>query len=132
MRVQIDQENIQIVFIKEHDTYKYGDIAGRDKLNTICRVFRVFPQESNRAFEVGVGRANLNEKDTYDKIKGKKIALGRALTGSPWTFLTSERRAIIWEKFKKQFNINQLEVNKDVVSIDSLEAMDENFKDITD
>ena len=99
------------MFIKEHDTYKYGQYAGKDKLNTVCRIFRRFPQEKDgtcrASTQVGLGRANLNEKDSYDKIKGKKIALAEAFKHSLWEFLTKERREIVWDKFKELFNIDQ-------------------------
>jgi len=126
MIVKVDNETIQIVFIKEHDTYKYGKFKGKDKLNTICRIFHIRPvtkdlrnvkldfHESNSEdiIQVGIGQANLNEKDTYNKVKGKKIALARALKHSLWGFLTKERRKIIWDRFKKEFNIDRPEIEE--------------------
>jgi hypothetical protein len=104
MKVTVEGETIQIVFIKEHLKYKYGQFAGKDQLNTICKLFRLSKTNSHPIC-VSTGRGNLSHLDKYDKIKGKKFALAEAFKLSSWPFFTKEVREQIWDKFKKEFNI---------------------------
>jgi len=108
MKVTIDDKTIQIVFLKEHAEHN----DGRDKLNTRCYLYRISPDDNvpNRVL-FGTGSAYLNFKDTYSKVKGKKIALARALKTTTWSFLSKKKkhREIIWDRFKKEFNIDQPE-----------------------
>jgi len=46
---------------------------------------------------IGTGIAQLSLKDTYDKEKGRKITLGRALANAGFT---KEEKTVFWEQYR--------------------------------
>lgn len=93
---------LEFMFFKIRDKHNNG----REKINTKCVIHLMNDEDSI----VGMGFAYLSHLDQYDKVKGKKVALAKAIVDAGNYHSQSLRiefdkqdRRTIWEAFFKEF-----------------------------
>lgn len=108
MKVTVEDIEFKIVFIKEKDIHR----DGTRKINSICRILHTGDYHYSEEQLCGEGRANLNYRDSYNKVIGKKIALKRAMESPDGIFWhvgpsqqCKKRRAKVWEAFRNHFPV---------------------------
>ena len=101
MLVTIDNKKYDVKFGRQRvEVPEY--VKRKDVFNTFCKVSMVDDTKKgrDRFQEVALGEAKQSVKDRYNKIVGKKIAMGRAVKGFP-----RDKRKIFWETFLDNFDV---------------------------
>jgi hypothetical protein len=99
MVVDVDGTAYRIVFHKEHTLKSLGDKWSKhyDCLDTYC-LLQVRYEDNWELFAEAT--AKQNPMDRYSKVKGKQLALARALKAGG---LDREVRRVFWDAFVREF-----------------------------